>query len=211
MQGATSRNHYDTLQVSRCADPLIITKAFRILVGFYHPDNKESGDAAMFQSIVEAHETLCDPLRRSAYDRATFGQAPEPNGRRGSGLADVSDEYAHDERQLRRMILDTLYTVRRSRPSHPGVALATLVELCGCSMDTAQFSVWYLKGKKLIEITMDDEITISVGGVDYVEAAPSPPTTQTPLSALPASNDRLMTSTVPASATRRGVAATPAS
>jgi hypothetical protein len=194
MQGSTSRDHYETLQVSRSADPLIITKTFRILIGLYHPDNKESGDAAMFQRIVEAHETLCDPLRRSAYDRATFGRAPEPNGGRASELAYVQDEYAHDERQLRRMILDTLYTVRRSRPSHPGVALATLVELCGCSIDTAQFSLWYLKGKKLIETTMDDEITITVGGVDCVEAVPSPPERGTPLPALPASNGQLLAS-----------------
>jgi hypothetical protein len=43
-------------------------------------------------------------------------------------------------------------------------------ELFGCSIDDAQFTLWCLRGKKLIEMT-DDGIAITIAGVDHVEAA----------------------------------------
>jgi hypothetical protein len=43
-------------------------------------------------------------------------------------------------------------------------------DLFGCSIDEAQFTLWYLRGKKLIEMT-DDGMAITVTGVDYVESS----------------------------------------
>ncbi len=67
------QDFYEVLQVSPRAHPLIITKAFRLLAALYHPDNKQTGDGQTFKQIVEAYRVLSDPLRRSAYDRETFG------------------------------------------------------------------------------------------------------------------------------------------
>ena len=63
---------YEILQVSRRADPLIITKAYRLLATLYHPDNKETGDEERFREVVDAYRELADPVRRAAYDRAKF-------------------------------------------------------------------------------------------------------------------------------------------
>ena len=66
-------DHYETLQVSRAAEPEVIEKAYRVLALKYHPDRApEQGRAQAtrrFQSITEAYRVLSDPARRAAYDR----------------------------------------------------------------------------------------------------------------------------------------------
>jgi hypothetical protein len=49
------------------------------------------------------------------------------------------------------------------------VPLIVLGELPGCSVGEAQFILWYLRGKRLIEQT-EDRGAITVAGVDCVEA-----------------------------------------
>ncbi|HXH82520.1 MAG TPA: J domain-containing protein [Candidatus Tectomicrobia bacterium] len=161
-------DHYEVLQVSRRADPLIITKAFRVLAAVYHPDNKDTGDAEMFQRIVEAHTVLSDPVSRAAYDRR-LGGPWFPTPERIPPLEESRLGLPATERQLRQMILQALLHVRRSRPSNPGVSMAALVELCGCTVDQAQFSLWYLRGKRLIDLQGDGDIVITVAGVDLLE------------------------------------------
>jgi curved DNA-binding protein CbpA len=171
MGDVSSTDHYEVLQVSRTADPLIITKAFRVLAAVYHPDNRETGDADVFRRLVEAHRLLADPVSRAAYDRQ-LGRSGNGHGTAAAPLPPESPaRSAGDERQLRRMLLHALYTVRRSRPSNPGVSMRALVELCSCSVDEAQFSLWYLRGKKLIDSTGDGDYAITVAGVDEIEAA----------------------------------------
>lgn len=62
-----------------------------------------------------------------------------------------------------------LLDVRRNRPSQPDLPLMVLGELLGCSVGEAQFTLWYLRGKRLIEQT-DDGWAITVAGVDCVDA-----------------------------------------
>jgi curved DNA-binding protein len=163
-------DYFEVLQVHRNATPLIITKAYRVLAALYHPDNIETGNAEAFQQLVEAHGVLTDPIRRAVYDRERFGACPD--SRVPSGFA--SDTRApevlyRDERELRRVVLFTLYTARRNRPSNPATSLGVLAELFGASVDEMQFTLWYLRGKKFIE-TQDDGVAITVAGVDHVEA-----------------------------------------
>jgi curved DNA-binding protein CbpA len=160
-------NHYDVLQVSRTAQPLIITKAYRLLAAFYHPDNKETGDRDAFHNVVAAYRVLCDPVRRAAYDRDTF-DSPPPPGNGGPPERDISERRIEDERELRRQLLQALYNVRRAEPHRPSLPLMVIPDLFGCSIDEAQFTLWYLRGKKLIEMT-DDGMVITVAGVDFVE------------------------------------------
>lgn len=54
MPTPSTPNYYEVLQVSRAAQPLIITKAYRLLAAFYHPDNKETGDSEAFHNVVAA-------------------------------------------------------------------------------------------------------------------------------------------------------------
>ena len=162
-------NHYEMLQVSRAAQPLIITKAYRLLAAVYHPDNKETGDREAFHSVVAAYRVLCDPVRRAAYDRDTFGTSSPLPSNGGPPGRELSERRTEDERDLRRQLLQALYNVRRTEPHRPSLPLMVIPDLFGCSIDEAQFTLWYLRGKKFIEMT-DDGMAITVAGVDYVES-----------------------------------------
>jgi len=64
-----------------------------------------------------------------------------------------------------------------------------LAQMTDSSLDEVRFSLWYLRGKKLIEIDHDDCVAITVAGVDVVEedaastgGLPSLPELRTPSS-----------------------------
>ena len=169
MDAAESPDYYEVLQVSQTAKAFIIHKAYRLLAAIYHPDNKETGDPEAFRLVLEANRTLSDPMRRAAYDRERFGVVQErPNGSVGSEVV-VTEPGAVDERELRELLLQALYNARRGDPGRPSLSLMAIPELFGCSIDDAQFTLWYLRGKKLIEMT-DEGMAITIAGVDYVEA-----------------------------------------
>jgi len=161
-------DYYETLQISRAAQSLIVTKAYRLLAAFYHPDNKETGDAEAFRRVVEAYRVLSDPVRRASYDHEKFGMLSSPsNGK--PPVEEAPERRTEDERELRRQLLQALYNVRRTQPHRPSLPLRVIPDLFGCSIDDAQFTLWYLRGKKFIEIT-DDGMAITVTGVDHVES-----------------------------------------
>ena len=172
-------NYYEVLQVSRAAQPLIITKAYRLLAAFYHPDNKETGDREAFSNVVDAYRVLCDPVRRAAYDRDTFDTFSPPSGNGGDRGLELSERRTEDERDLRRQLMQALYNVRRTEPHRPSLPLMVIPDLFGCSIDEAQFTLWYLRGKKFIEMT-DEGMAITVAGVDYVESHELDRATETP-------------------------------
>jgi hypothetical protein len=163
-------DYYEILQVSRRAHPMIITRAFRLLAAFYHPDNKETGDQEFFREILEAHGMLSDPVRRASYDRMKFAMPSGGVSGHPPAVDAVGDRQPRDERQLRGFILETLYHVRRSRPYKPILPALAIAELFGRSMEEIQFSLWYLRGKKWIEMPDGSDIAITVAGVDEVEA-----------------------------------------
>ena len=82
----------------------------------------------------------------------------------------VGDRQPRDERQLRGFILEALYHVRSSRPYKPALPALAIAELFGRSMEEIQFSLWYLRGKKWIEMPDGSDVAITVAGVDEVEA-----------------------------------------
>src|SRR5207249_6945308 len=66
-------NYYETLQLSPHAEQLVITKIYRLLAAYYHPDNKQTGNEEKFKQILKAYEVLSDPAKRSRYDLEHFG------------------------------------------------------------------------------------------------------------------------------------------
>ena len=171
-------NYYEVLQVSRAAQPLIVTKAYRLLAAFYHPDNHETGDPDVFKNIVDAYRVLSDPVRRAAYDREKFGMSCPPHNNGREPVREPLERRSEDEQDFRRQLLQALYNARRTQPQRPSLPLMVIPDLFGCSIDEAQFTLWYLRGKKFIEMT-DEGMVITVTGVDYVESneftAPSAP------------------------------------
>jgi curved DNA-binding protein len=155
---------YETLQLNENAHPVMVTQAFRVLAAMYHPDNAKSADREEFEKVVEAYRLLSDPVRRAAYDRER--SAPDVSVR----AADDAAPQPATERRLRLLILTTLYNTRRNAIEKPGLSLWVLVQMTESSLDQVRFSLWYLRGKKLIEIDHDDCVAITVAGVDLVEA-----------------------------------------
>ena len=170
MKAPDAPDHYEILQLSPRAHPLVITRAFRLLAAMYHPDNKDTSDEEMFRRVITAYRVLSDPVRRAAYDRDVLGVRTEaPDGK--PTAAPPLDGQPLDERQLRELILHALYNNRRSQPHRPGLSLMVLSELFGCGVDEMQFTLWYLRGKRFIETGPDEELVITVTGVDHVEAS----------------------------------------
>lgn len=87
-------DYYETLGVTRDADPDQIKKAYRKLAMEFHPDrNQGSKEAeARFKEVAEAYEVLRDPERRARYDR--FGAEGARQGQGGfSGGFDIQDAF----------------------------------------------------------------------------------------------------------------------
>ena len=65
MTQSTPQNYYELLQLSPNAEQLVITKIYRLLAAYYHPDNKQTGDEEKFKSVLKVYEVLSDPAKRS--------------------------------------------------------------------------------------------------------------------------------------------------
>jgi hypothetical protein len=188
--GSNLDDYYEVLQISPKAEQLVITKVYRLLAAYYHPDNKQTGNEERFKLVLRAYEILSDPAKRSVYNLEFFGQdssqarstrAPHPSPDRPtpSAQAPVVSAFAEreshngedggSERELRKALLRILYDVRRNTPGNPEVSLLVLSELLGCGIDSLEFSTWYLKEKGLIKVSESADFCITVAGVDHVE------------------------------------------
>lgn len=82
--------YYRLLGVSRDASEADIKKAYRKLAMEYHPDrNRENGAEEKFKEITEAYQVLCDPQKRSLYDR--YGKPGVERGGGGFHHVDLSE------------------------------------------------------------------------------------------------------------------------
>src|SRR5258707_15860772 len=61
-------DYYEILEISPNANSETIERVFRYLAPRYHTDNQDTGDLSRFSEIVEAHNTLKDPVKRAEYD-----------------------------------------------------------------------------------------------------------------------------------------------
>jgi curved DNA-binding protein CbpA len=183
-------NYYEVLQLSPNAAQLVITKVYRLLAAYYHPDNKQTGDEEKFKLVLKAYEVLSDPARRSKYNLEYLGQSADQGNasvtaekksslfqtREGLKSKFANLENGHfstdgngSERGLRKLLLLALYDVRRSNPRKPELSLLVLAELLGCAVEDLEFSNWYLREKGLIKISESADFSITIDGVDYVE------------------------------------------
>ena len=163
----TSADHYELLQVSRNADFDTIQRVFRILAQRYHPDNQETGNAEVFQRIVEAHRVLSDPERRAAYDLQTRDQVAS-RFKLFDSWQDTQGPEA--ERRIRRGILTILYRQRQNNPRQPDVSLIDVAEALGVPREHLEFSLWFLREAKSIRSCDNGRLEITHTGVLVTEA-----------------------------------------
>jgi curved DNA-binding protein len=186
----SSPDYYAVLQLDPNAEQLVVTKVYRLLAAYYHPDNKQTGDEEKFKQVLEAYEVLSDPAKRSRYDLGYVGtrRSESQESAKGERKPDVSKEFENlkerykeqatnpinrnggmSERDLRNGLLLALYDVRRNNPGRPQLPMLVLAELLGCRLEELEFSNWYLKEKGFIKITESADFSITIAGVDYVE------------------------------------------
>ena len=167
MTNAEPVDHYETLQISPNADADTIQRVFRLLAQRFHPDNKETGNAARFRALHEAYSVLSVPEKRAQYD--VHHQAVREARWRFVANAAAGDSDVEQEQQLRGTILEILYARRRAEPGNPAFSQYELSQLTGRPREHLVFPIWYLIQKKFVMRDDSSSLTITVDGVDYIE------------------------------------------
>src|SRR5690349_10134251 len=148
MNAVTFTDYYEILEVSPNAISDTIERVFRYLAQRYHPDNPETRDRLRFDGIVEAHNTLRDPVKRAQYDM----QHKNYSAVRQQLSDEASDSSGIDrDVEIQDKVLSLLYIKRRQNTNDPGIDDFSLERLSGCSHQHLAFHLWYLRQKGWIE------------------------------------------------------------
>jgi curved DNA-binding protein CbpA len=163
MEASMFTDHYETLEISPNANSETIERIFRHLALRYHPDNQATGDLSRFREIVEAHDTLKDPVKRAQYDL----RHKDHSGDRWK-LAEEASNTKGIERDIviQDRLLSILYVKRRKDISDPGIGDHELERVSGCPREHLEFHLWYLKAKGWIGRLENGAVAITVEGVD---------------------------------------------
>lgn len=156
-------DYYETLEISPNANSETIERIFRHFAMRYHPDNQNTGDEARFSEIVEAHNTLRDPVKRAQYD---IQYKDHLNLRRE--LTEEAGNTKGIERDvvIQAKVLSLLYVKRRQDVNNPGIGDTELERLSGCPREHLEFHLWYLKAKGWIARIENGTFAITVDGID---------------------------------------------
>src|SRR5215210_7691837 len=68
MENPSFVDFYEILELSPNANAGTVERVFRHVATRYHPDNQETGNRALFELVIEAHNVLRNPEKRAAYD-----------------------------------------------------------------------------------------------------------------------------------------------
>jgi hypothetical protein len=159
-------DYYEVLQLSSNADLETIRRVYRIMAARFHPDNPESGNKDRFLLLSEAYRVLSDPTLRAQYDlmKGSEQRRPLPLFQ---GRAFVDEKEGEANRRLG--VLCLLYARRRRNPEHPAVGLMELEECMAIPREYLEFTLWYLKQKKYVEMSEGADFCLAATGVDFVE------------------------------------------
>ena len=160
-------DYYEILEISPNANAETIERVFRYFAMRYHPDNQDTGDLSRFSEIVEAHNTLKDPVKRAQYDI----QHKDHSGIRWK-LAEEASDTKNIERDvvIQEQLLSILYVKRRQNINDPGIGEYDLERLSGCPREHLEFHLWYLKAKGWVGRLESGMLAITVEGVDHANS-----------------------------------------
>ena len=163
LEASTFTDYYEILEISPNANSETIGRIFRYLAQRYHPDNQDTGDHLRFSEIVEAHNTLRDPVKRAQYDI----QHKNHSGFRWKLAEEASDSKGIErDVDIQDKLLSVLYVKRRQNINNPGIGNLDLERLSGCPREHLEFHLWYLKEKGWIGRLENGMLAITVEGVD---------------------------------------------
>jgi curved DNA-binding protein CbpA len=159
-------DYYEILQLSPLAEMETLHRVYRIMAARFHPDNPDSGDPERFLLLSEAYRILSDPAQRAEYDRLKGTES-----RRALPLFQerVFVDEREGEKNRRLGVLCLLYTQRRRNPEQPSIGLMDLEELMSIPREYLEFTLWYLKQKKYVEMGQGADFSLTAEGVDFIE------------------------------------------
>ncbi len=158
---------YELLQISPNADPDTVHRVFRLLAQRFHPDNQDTGDAARFRKLHDAYTVLSDPEKRAQYD-AKY-EALRQDRWKFVATGPPAENDFEMEQQLRRTMLEILYSRRRIESDSPGMSNWDVAQLMGRPREHLEFTIWYLSQKRMITRDDQSKLQITAEGVDYLE------------------------------------------
>lgn len=162
-------DYYRILQVNPKCNAKKLEGAYRQLAKTYHPDHTETADVDKFNEVMKAYRILRNPEHRQEYD--TLYKANTNFEDFQSAVFDdvsVEEKNALTDAEAHEKILLTLYKKRRENAQNPGVLAFYIKEFLDCSEEIFEFHAWYLKAKGFIERTEQNELAITVEGIDHV-------------------------------------------
>jgi curved DNA-binding protein CbpA len=159
-------NWYEVLGVSRTATQEDLARAYQSLSVKFRPDNKETGDARRYQEVKSAFQLLSNTERRKGFDQELpqLDQEPTPGFLTKEFMDDVDTELSR-----RLGILCLLYNQRKTNPINPSLSIPQLEAGMSTGRENLEFSIWYLKQKRLV--LSDDRSTLIIlcEGIDWLE------------------------------------------
>ncbi len=167
-------DHYEILEVSPNANSSTIERMFRHLARLYHPDNKDTGDRLKFDLVLQANDTLRNPVKRAQYDiehraRSELRWRLKSDANDGSGI--------DRDCEIQRNLLSALYVKRRQNVTDAGIGDHELERLLGCTPEQLEFQVWYMKQKGWIA-KENGMLAITVEGIDRITSVHREETTK---------------------------------
>jgi curved DNA-binding protein CbpA len=156
-------DYYELFEISPNANSETIERIFRYFAMRYHPDNQDTGDEARFSELVEAHNTLKDPVKRAQYD---IQYKYHLNIRRELTKEASNTKGIERDSVIQAKLLSLLYVKRRQDVNNPGIGDEELERMSGCPREHLEFQLWYLKAKGWIGRIENGKFAITVEGVD---------------------------------------------
>ncbi|WP_027168658.1 J domain-containing protein [Mesorhizobium sp. WSM3224] len=156
-------DYYELLEISPRANLETIERIFRYFAMRYHPDNLDTGNESRFGEIVEAHNTLKDPVKRAQYD--VWYEHQSSVRRELSGEASDVKGLERDV-VIQAKLLSLLWVTRRQDVNNPDIGDEELERLSGCPGEHLEFHLWYLKAKGWIARIENGMFAITVDGID---------------------------------------------
>lgn len=164
-------DYYRILEVKPDCDAKNLEAAYRRLAKAYHPDHMETADVDKFNTVVQAYRFLRDASVRAEYDILYNENIPADDA--ASVMFDdvrIEEQAALTDAEAHEKILMKLYKKRRENAQNPGVLAFYIQEYLNCSDEIFEFHAWYLKAKGFVERTEQNELAITVEGIDHVIA-----------------------------------------
>jgi curved DNA-binding protein CbpA len=156
-------DYYELLEISPNANSETVERIFRYLAMRYHPDNRETGNDLRFSEIIDAHNTLKDPVKRAQYD---IQYKYHSEIRRELAHEAGNPKVVESDAVIQEKLLTLLYVKRRKDVKDPGVGDWELERLLDCPREHLEFHLWYMKAKGWIAGTESGTWAITAEGVD---------------------------------------------